>query len=190
MAAVVQAEQVVFEMEDNYQKQSYRNRAYIAHANGRLLLNAPIKHIKGGVKQPYKDVEVENSLLWQSHHWKSLESAYSTSPYFEFYKDDLHPLFTTPFKNLMQHNLKGFKLICELVGIEVETSFTKEYLKSPEQKDLRHLITAKGRPFPTFEKYTQVLEANHGFIPNLSIIDLLFNEGPNTITYLESLELI
>ena len=96
MVAMAQADKIVFEVEDNYQKQTYRNRAYIAHSNGKLTLNVPIKHSKNGGRQKTKEVHVENSFPWQSQHWKSLQTAYRTSPFFEFYEDDLAPLFQEP----------------------------------------------------------------------------------------------
>lgn len=186
MAAVARCKKVVFEVEDNYQKQSYRNRTYIAHANGLLLLNTPIKHTKKGIRQKTSAVKIENSFPWQSHHWKSLESAYRTSPYFEYYEDDLVHLFQTPVTHLMNHNLKIFELLCELLGIEVEITHSKEYEKRPSITDLRYLIDVKKSKNFSFTPYTQVLEANHGFLPNLSVLDLLFNEGTNALSYLES----
>lgn len=186
MVAVAQATKVVFEMDDNYQKQTYRNRAYIAHANGTLLLNVPIKHTKDGRRQKTRDVHIENDFPWQSHHWKSLQSAYRTSPFFEYYEDDIAPLFHEKATELMEHNLKAFHLLRELIGIEIPIEYTSEYFKNPDQKDLRYLINAKKEKEHPLETYTQVLQANHGFLPNLSILDLLFNEGPNALNYLES----
>lgn len=189
MVAVAQATKVVFEMDDNYQKQTYRNRAYIAHANGKLLLNVPIKHTKDGQRQKTKDVLVENDFPWQIHHWKSLQSAYRTSPFFEYYEDDIAPLFLESTTGLVAHNLKAFHLLCELIGIEVKVAFTLEYFKDPDQTDLRHLIDARREKIYSLDTYTQVLEANHGFLPNMSILDLLFNEGPNALNYLETQQL-
>lgn len=186
MAAIAQCEKVIFEVEDNYQKQTYRNRAYIAHSNGELLLNIPIKHNKNGERQKTKDVVVENNFPWQELHWKSLQSAYRTSPFFEYYEDDFKPLFTETVCNLMEHNLRIAEVLCELIGIEVEISKTSSYEVSPEIKDLRFLINAKRKTEFQPEEYTQVHEANHPFLPNLSVLDLLFNEGPNTLTYLEA----
>lgn len=186
MAHISQSEKVIWEVEDNYQKQTYRNRAYIAHSNGKLLLNIPIKHNKKGIRQQTKDVKVENDFPWQDHHWKSLQSAYRTSPFFEYYEDDLAPLFLEPTEFLMTHNLNTFEVLCDLIGLEVETSKTTRFEREPEIKDLRILINAKRKPEYTTKPYTQVLEANHGFLPNLSILDLLFNEGPNTLSYLEA----
>lgn len=185
MVAVVQAASIVWEIEDNYQKQTYRNRTYIAHSNGLLLLNVPIQHNKDGKRQKTKEVIVENAFPWQEQHWKSLQSAYRTSPFFEFYEDDLEPLFTEPVENLMAHNLRIYDTLSELIGIEVETSKSLAYETNPEIKDLRYLINSKRKSDFQAEPYTQVFQENHGFLPNLSVLDLLFNEGPNALGYLE-----
>jgi len=155
MAAVAQAESVVFEVEDNYQKQTYRNRTFIAHSNGKLLLNA-----------------------------------YRTSPFFEYYEDDLEDFFTKPVEGLMAHNLKIFEVLCELLGIDVEVSKTTSFEKKSVITDLRILIDAKRKSAFQPEPYTQVHEANHPFLPNLSVLDLLFNEGPNALSYLERQQLV
>ncbi len=186
MVSVVHAHEVIFEIEDNYQKQTYRNRAYIAHSNGKLLLNVPIKHSKDGTRQKTKDVVVENDFNWQSQHWKSLQTAYRTSPFFEFYEDELEPLFTRPVEGLLQHNLTIFKILCDLIGIEVIFSRTEAFEVNPISTDLRFMVEAKKEKNYNLLPYTQVLEAHHGFISNLSVLDLLFNEGPNTLYYLES----
>jgi len=185
MATIVHAESVLWEVEDNYQKQTYRNRTYIAHSNGILLLNVPIKHNKDGTRQKTKEVVVENDFRWQEQHWKSLQSAYRTSPFFEFYEDDLEHLFKEPVESLMAHNLKIFETLCELIGIEVETKKSLFYDPKPEINDLRHLIDAKRKSEFIPDPYTQVLSGSHGFLPNLSVLDLVFNEGPNALGYLE-----
>lgn len=190
MAAMAQAESVVFEVEDNYQKQTYRNRTFIAHSNGKLLLNIPIKHNKTGKRKKTKDVIVENDFPWQEHHWRSLQSAYRTSPFFEYYEEDLEDFFTKPVEGLMAHNLKIFEVLCELLGIDVEISKTTSFQKKPEITDLRILIDAKRKSAFQPEPYTQVHEANHPFLPNLSVLDLLFNEGPNALSYLERQQLV
>lgn len=190
MAAVAQAEKVVFEVEDNYQKQTYRNRTFIAHSNGKLLLNIPIKHNSSPMRQKTKDVVVENDFPWQEQHWKSLQSAYRTSPFFEYYEDELAHLFTEPVEGLMAHNLKIFDLLCELIGIDIEVSKTTSFETNPEIRDLRVLIDAKRKSAFEGEVYTQVHQANHPFLPNLSVLDLLFNEGPNALGYLERQTLV
>ena len=189
MAAIAQADHVVFEMEDNYQKQTYRNRAYIAHSNGKLLLNVPVKHSHDGSRQKTKNVAVENDFPWQSHHLKSLQSAYRTSPFFEFYEDELTPIFTRNVKQLMEHNLYIYEQLFELIGMDTQISFSETYEKQPEQLDFRFMTKAKREKKITIEPYTQVFIEKHGFLNNLSILDLLVNEGPNALTYLERQEL-
>ena len=185
MVAVAGAETVVFEIHDNYQKQTYRNRAYIAHSNGKLLLNVPIKHSGDGSRQKTSEVVPDTSFPWQSQHWKSLQSAYRTSPFFEYYEDELEFLFTDKAGSLLEHNLKIFELLTELIGIEVKTEFTKSYKPEYAEGDLRKLVVAKKEKAYGLEPYIQVLQQAHGFIPNLSVLDLLFNEGPNTLNYLQ-----
>lgn len=186
MVAVAQAKKVCFEVFDNYQKQTYRNRAHIAHANGKLVLSVPIRHSRGGERQTTRTVRIENSFPWQEQHWKSLQSAYRTSPYFEFYEDELAPLFTRPVDSLLELNQDIFEFLYELIGLETPFEATSEYKKDPPQKDLRYLVDAKAELSQTLTPYTQVLQVNHGFLPNLSILDLLFNEGPNALEYLEN----
>lgn len=189
MAAILAADTVVFEVHDNYQKQTFRNRTYIAHSNGKLLLNVPIKHSKGTIRQKTRDVIVENNFPWQAQHWKSLQSAYRTSPFFEFYEDDLEPLFTKPVSGLLAHNLEIISLVCELLGIEFSYAQTDAFEPTPAYTDLRSLADVKMQAGLQLNPYIQVLGANHGFISNLSILDLLFNEGPNATSYLEAVDL-
>lgn len=175
-----------FENEDNYQKQTYRNRTYIYGANGKLLLNIPVKHMNApGVKlhQKYKEVQIENDFNWQQLHWKSLKSAYQTSPFFEYYEDDFAPLFQGKENFLMEFNYKCFHLILECLQLNVNFKKTEEYIKEPQGIiDRRDLINAKiSREMP---EYIQVFQDKKGFLPDLSILDLLFNEGPNAVNYL------
>jgi len=187
MVVIAKAKEIVFEVCDNYQKQTYRNRSYIAHSNGKLLLSVPVKHDKKGNRQKMKDVETENDFAWQSHHWKSIQTAYRTSPFFEYYEDDLDLLFSKPVTSLLRHNLEIQKILFDLMGISTKTSFTEAYEVQPQHiTDYRFLINVKKEPKYTLLPYTQVLAANHDFLSNLSVLDLLFNEGPNTLSYLEN----
>ena len=187
-SAMAHAEEVLFENEDNYQKQTYRNRTYIYGANGKLILNIPIKHLNSpGVKQhqKYRDVMIENDFKWQKQHWKSLKSAYQTSPFFEFYEDDIAPLFHKEESYLMEFNYKCFQLVCECLQLEINYKKTEEYIRHPQDiKDMRGLINAKKEiEIPV---YNQVFQEKEGFLPDLSILDLMFNEGPNAVNYLRS----
>lgn len=183
--ALVNAEKVTFEMDDNFLKQTYRSRAYIYAANGKLLLNIPVIHSQKN-RQKYRDVKISHDTNWQSLHWKSLLSAYSTSPFFEFYKDELEPLFKVQANFILDFNLKCFEVVCDCLQLDLNTTKTKTYQKQIEDKtDFRYLVNAKMEE-PQFAPYTQVFSNKYGFINNLSILDLLFNEGPNTLNYLES----
>lgn len=184
--AIAKAEHVVFEVHDNYQKQTYRNRCYIYAANGKLQLSLPVVFSQKN-RQKYTDVQIANEYNWQDIHWKSLESAYKTSPFFEFYEDELKFLFTDNFTSILDFNLKAFEVICECLQLETNYSKTDVYDKSPEAiTDLRQLVNAKKETPLVYETYTQVFSEKYGYINNLSILDLLFNEGPNALNYLES----
>lgn len=180
------AEALVFEMEDNFQKQTYRNRTYVYGANGKLMLNVPVKHSKSATHQKYKEIKIANETAWQRLHWKSLESAYRTSPYFEYYEDELRPLFEKKYTFLMDVNLDTFQLINDCLQLEISTSKTTEYqLDILGTQDYRKLVDVKKEPNHNFKPYTQVFDDKYGFLSNLSILDLLFNEGTNALTYLE-----
>ncbi|SHI98598.1 WbqC-like protein family protein [Mesonia phycicola] len=187
---IAQAEEILFENEDNYQKQTYRTRQYIYGANGSLLLNIPIKHTGNKEKkQKYKDVKIEQQFNWQTIHWRSLEAAYRTSPFFEFYEDELIQLYQKEYNFLLDFNYACFQATVDCLQIDIPHQKTTEYFTEDLPKEItdqRKLINAKGLKKPLLENYTQVFEEKHGFLPNLSILDLLFNEGPNSLNYLEN----
>lgn len=187
-AAIAQAKTICFEKADSFLKQTYRNRMFIYGANGKLLLNIPVKHLKTGEKLQYKNTQIESVENWQKQHWKSIESAYRTSPFFEYYEDDIKPLFFTPQNDLYQLNMNIFNCICNCIELNIETiTYTSEFHKTHENlTDLRALVNAKKQMNTPLEHYTQVFSEKHGYIANLSVLDLLFNEGPNTLNYLES----
>ena len=190
--ALTKAKEIVFEECDNYQKQTFRNRTYIYGANGKLLLNIPILHsgVKG-VKRLYKDIKIEHQFNTMTIHWKSLQSAYRTSPYFEFYEDELAPIFEHKSEFLLDFNYKCTQFIFDCLQLDIPISKTTDYEIAPKNStDFRHLANSKNtQKDHRFENYMQVFQDKHGFIPNLSILDLLFAEGPNALTYLERQEL-
>jgi hypothetical protein len=180
------AESILFEVKDNYQKQTYRNRAYIYGANGRLALNVPVKHSLKN-RQLFKDIKIANETNWQLLHWKSLLSAYRTSPFFEFYQDDFAPLFHNKQHFILDFNFKCLELVFDCLQLDLDYKTTTEYNKEVTCKnDLRYLVNARKETEIMFQPYTQVFVAKHGFINNLSILDLLFNEGTNALNYLQS----
>lgn len=182
---IVNSPEIVFEVEDNYQKQTYRNRCYIYTANGKHLLNVPVQHNKG-IKQKTKDVKIDYKDNWDKLHLKTLQTAYNSSPFFEFYIDDLLAIFKKPTTYLLDLNLKCHEFIMANLQVEIPTIKTTEYFKETNHTDLRNLAIAKGEKQFKLERYIQVFEENYGFIPNLSVLDLLFMEGPNALNYLEN----
>ncbi len=186
---IAQSHEVVIEMEDNYQKQTYRNRSYIYGANGKLQLSVPIIYSQKN-RQKYKDVKIFNEDNWQLQHWKSLESAYKTSPFFEFYEDELRPLFENKEEYILEFNMKCFEVVCDCLQLDATINKTTVYEKEASDKtDYRSLVDSKKERPIILENYTQVFNEKHGFINNLSILDLLFNEGTNALSYLESQKL-
>ena len=183
--AIANAKELVFEIEDNFQKQTYRNRCYIYTADGKHLLNVPIQHTKG-IKQKTKDVKIDYKDDWHKLHLKTLQTAYSSSPFFEFYIDDLKPVFEKKITFLLDLNLKCHELIMDALQVEIPYSKTSEYQKESQFLDARKLAIAKTKEEFVLDRYIQVFEQNKGFLSNLSILDLLFMEGPNALNYLEN----
>ena len=190
-AAIVQAEKITFEMEDNFQKQTNRNRTYIYSPNGIQLLNIPVKHSKAA-HQKTKDIQIENDFDWQKQHFKSLEAAYRSSPFFEYFEDDLLPIFEKKHQFLMDLNLEVFDLITRCLRMKIDYSTTTEYFHeiNPEEVvDFRFLANGK-KDNSQFESYTQVFDDKFGFVNNLSVLDLVFNEGKFALDYLKSQQLV
>ncbi len=182
---MAKADEIYFESADNFQKQTSRNRTHIMGANGLLMLNVPLKHNRAGNRQLTRDVRIENSFPWQDLHWKSLCSAYRSSPYFEFFEDDLQPLFVEKQAFLLDFNMKTILLVSDLIKIDhVEIFHTDEYTMDPGEpfNDYRYLIQSKKVKFKN-EPYQQVFD-KLDFLPNLCILDLLFNLGPQAKPYL------
>ena len=188
-AAMVQADTITFEMEDNFQKQTNRNRMYIYSPNGLQLLNIPVKHSIVGRHQKTKDVRIEDAFDWQKQHFKSLEAAYRTSPFFEYFEDDLAPIFRKKHKFLMDLNFEALEIVSSCLGFDLQYKKTEEYFHiAPDFSDFRPLANGKKDTYK-FDPYTQVFEEKHGYLNNLSILDLLFNEGRYAMEYLKKQEL-
>jgi hypothetical protein len=176
-------DKIWIEAEENYQKQSYRNRCVILTSNGRLGLSIPVTKDKPKTKT--KDIRIDHSVDWQKDHWNAIESAYSASPFFEFFVDDFLPFFQKKYTYLLDFNTELLEMVINHLEIDVEIEFTNSFEHNPEGlEDFRNTIHPKPRVSvedPDFSPspYYQVFYDRFEFFPNLSIIDLLFCEGPN-----------
>jgi hypothetical protein len=186
--AMLKADAVTFEVEDNFQKQTNRNRMYIYSPNGIQLLNIPVKHSKTA-HQKFKDTKIEAAFDWQKQHFKSLEAAYRTSPFFEYFEDDIRPVFEKKHTFMMDLNFTILDILVQCLGINLSYVKTDEYfMKANGLEDYRPLTNGK-KDAAVFEPYTQVFGEKHGFINNLSILDLLFNEGRYAVEYIKRQQL-
>ena len=183
MAWMAAQNEVAFVKTNNYQKQTYRNRTEIYGPNGKLKLTIPILHKKNQKHQLDSEVEIFQESSWQKNHWKSLESSYRSSPFFEFYEDDLYPFFHQRQRRLMDLNISLIKKIFSLIDIEIVIKSTKEIYEFPE------LLDAKKKSVYKTPIYNQVFNSKHGYINNLSILDLIFNLGPDSNFYLKKIQL-
>lgn len=188
-AAILQAKTTEFETHDNFVKQTYRTRCYIYGANGKLLLNVPVSKAKAQ-KTLTTEVELNYEEDWQKLHLKSLQSAYRTSPFYEYYEADLTGIFTTKHKYLWELHQKVHAFVMDALQEEKPSSETTEYFNDYTDKtDLRSWVEAKKKLNIDFPKYVQMFDDKHGFLENLSILDLIFMEGPNASLYLENLNI-
>ncbi len=178
------AESVQIERWESFQKQTYRNRCIIATTNGPQALTVPIE--RQFTINCIKDIRISDHGNWRHLHWNALQSAYGESPFFDYYQDDIRPFFEQRWDYLLDFNEAIREKMCELLDIQPKVDYSKEFTVN-YMKDYRMVIRPKNpEPDPDFtpKRYYQVYEQKHGFLPNLSILDLLFNMGPESIFYL------
>ena len=188
---MAQSEKITFEIEDNFQKQTNRNRTYIYSPNGIQMLNIPIKHSKLS-HQKTKDIQIETDFDWQKQHFKSLEAAYRSSPFFEYFEDDILTVFQKKHKFLLDLNFETLDIVSKCLRTKFDFETTTEYFHEVDPNeflDFRFLANGK-KDDSVFESYPQVFDDKHGFINNLSVLDLLFNEGKYTMDYLKNQKLL
>ena len=185
-------EEVEIEQWESFQKQTYRNRCLIATTQGVQALTVPLERKEESGKRKentIKDMRISDHGNWRHLHWNALMSAYGESPFFEYYQDDIRPFFEKRWDYLFDFNEAIREKMCELLDIQPKVSFSLEFkvYSLEKEKDFREAIRPK-HPLPDrdFEPkpYYQVYQQKHGFLPNLSILDLLFNMGPEGIFYL------
>ncbi len=193
----------IIDVHEHYVKQSYRNRCDILTANGPVALTVNTVKTSNWPKSAVKDIRIDYSKRWQHLHWRSMVSSYRNSPYFDHYAPELEPFYTKRFEFLADFNIGLLETVLRLLGCEVRLRFSEEYVepvtsstepeptsihKSRENivSDWRDAISPKprlARPDPSFvpEPYWQVFSDRVGFVPNMSVIDLLFCEGPQSL---------
>ena len=182
---------VYIEACENYQKQSYRNRCRFYAADGVQSLSFPIVHEGGTHKLPISEIKVDYSTPWLQQHERAIISAYRTSAYFEYYQDELFDILESKPERLLDLNMAILRFFIEKIGLAVDLRLTEDYVKDAPD-DFRELIHPK-RPDNILKEmglekpYFQVFAPKYGFKSNLSVMDLLFNEGPDSILYLKRL---
>ena len=186
-SVLVKSSQVYIDGFENFHKQSYRNRCVISSPNGPLKLIIPIIRIS---KNIVKDVKIDNHQNWRKIHWKSLESSYRSSPYFEFYEDEFKPLYLEKkIEYLLDFNQQINLVLLRCLNMDTEVIFSDSYIeRGGKVNDFRDIIHPSSVPTETVKKmkYSQVFQESQDFIYNLSIFDLLFNQGPLAKQLLDS----
>jgi len=185
---MARSNKVTIERFENYIKQTYRNRRMILGANGPIPLIVPV--LRGSIhKTPLKDLRIDNGRKWRELHLRGIISAYASAPFFEYYFDSISRVISKPYNFLTDLNNEALTAVCEAAGMEVQLSYTRGFIPLGEHEhDYRYSITPKrdsGVTGYTEKPYRQVFQERYGFISRLSIIDLLLNNGPGTLSLLK-----
>ena len=187
-ARLVREDRIILEQFDSYLKQTYRNRCTILGPNGVQTLSIPVKR-KRGVKDLFRDIRIDYEKPWNRIHWKSFEAAYGSSPFFEIIRDDLAVIYEKRYEFLVDLNRLLVERTLEIMGLCIPVTLTVAFSEITGQDDPRQFIQPKADDLvadPGFEPvpYHQVFSEKHGFHRNLSILDLLFNMGPESLALL------
>ncbi|MFM6954229.1 MAG: WbqC family protein [Sphingobacteriaceae bacterium] len=174
---------VLLEMHEHFPKQTYRNRASIHSPNGKLDLIVPVE--KGAkVHRPMKDIRISYEFNWQRIHWMSLQTSYRSSAFFEFYEDDFAHYYEKKWDYLVDYNQELLTLLIRMLKLNVSFSPTSDYQSIETAVDFRTAIHPKKESLFSPKTYYQVFEDRNGFIKNLSVLDLLFNQGPQSTSHI------
>lgn len=186
-AKIQSAETLIWDFSENFEKMSCRNRYHIAGANGPMKMSIPVK---GGreIKRPMQEVEIAGQDKWQQQHWRTIVSAYNRSPFFSYYELSLEKLFTERFRHLTDFNLASVCWLKKQLGLNFKEEKVFLYQKNyPEATaDLRDHRPEKSGGGGSFPEYYQVFQDRNGFFPNLSVLDLLFCEGPYALEWIQA----
>lgn len=180
-SALLESAHPTIEQWEHYGKQTYRNRCRIATANKIMDLTIPTERSERKIVM--RDVRISYQQDWQKQHWNAIASAYNSSPYFEYFADELHTFYENKEVFLLDFNTKLHETVCRLMQIDKPTGRTEQYEDTIEGQDLRNAFNAKGEPHAC-KFYHQVFEGRFGFLSDLSILDLVLNEGPESYKYL------
>lgn len=175
---LLQAQHILVEAQENFEKSTYRNRCYIASPNGKLRLTIPVEGGKGQ-RALYSEVRIDYGHNWQKIHWQSLTSCYRNSPYFEFYEARFEPFYAERFDKLFEFNKQLMELIAELLRVDLPVAYTTSYQKQPDDAEDFRSRFLPAQINDSGIHYRQVFQEKTGFLPDLSIVDLLFSEGPH-----------
>lgn len=168
--------EIIFDRHHFFQKQSYHNRCYIAGPNGKQALTIPTRG--SNFKRPFYEVEISYSEPWQKMHWNAIKTAYGSSPFFEYYDYLLEPFYRQQVQFLADFNLQFTQWLMQQLKLKPDYRQSESVILTPAENDYRAVFNAKKEPPVSFKRYPQVFEHKCGFIPNLSVLDALFNEGP------------
>ena len=191
--AITNNSEVEIEQWESFAKQTYRNRCEILAESGRMSLTIPV--CKACSKQYTKDIQISYSENWQAKHWHAIVSAYNSAPFFMYFRDDIEPFFHEKTKFLLDFNIKIYDTIANIIGVDTKMTLSDDYRRIDHSLedccDLRDIINPKvtqnpNQYFYSVNPYPQVFDSKHSFIPNLSIIDALFNLGTETIDILKN----
>ena len=177
-SALLKSDKVFIEQHEHFVKQTYRNRCEILSSNGLLNLSIPLRKLAD--KEIISQKRISYKEPWQIKHWRAITSAYKNSAYFEYFEDEFKPFYFEEHEFLLEYNTALTKLILHILRQKKEINFTNEFHKTFSGLDLRN----QQRETPNPKPYYQVFGTKHGFTPNLSVIDLLFNKGLESVDYL------
>jgi|WetSurMetagenome_2_1015567.scaffolds.fasta_scaffold836120_1 hypothetical protein len=183
-ARIINAEEALIEKEENYLKQSYRNRCYILSASGIQLLTVPV-YLGSIHKTPVKDIRIDYSKRWQQVHLGAMVSSYNSSPFFLYYYETIEKIILSHHEFLLDLNMELLVSILKMIRVDKKIIYTTDFkpvIKA--ENDFRYKISPKKKSQYEVKKYLQVFDNGNGFVPGLSMVDLLFNMGPDAINYL------